>query len=48
MERYFEQDEMIEERKYKFIKLRLIHQARIYWKDLERIARHRIEKLVTT
>ena len=41
MDQYFEWYDMTEERKYKFAKLRLVHQARLYWKNIERIIRQR-------
>ena len=48
MERYFELDEMTEEEKYKFAKLKLTQHARIYWGHQEIVARHWGERPVTT
>ena len=41
MDQFFEWYEMIEERKCRFAKLKLVHQARLYWKNVERFIRQR-------
>ena len=41
MDQYFEWYEMTEDRKFKFAKLRLIRQARMYWDTVERLIRQR-------
>jgi len=41
MDQYFEWYEMTKERKCKFAKLRLVHQARLYWGNVECIIRQR-------
>ena len=39
MDQYFKWYDMTEERKCKFMKLRLVRQARLYWKNIERLIR---------
>ena len=48
MDQYFEWYEMAETRKYKFAKLRLVRQARLYWGNVERIIRQRGDMPITT
>ena len=40
MEQYFEWHEMIEGRKFRLAKTKLIRQARLYWGDVERSVRY--------
>jgi len=48
MDYYFEWYDMSEEMKYKFAKMRLIHQARLYWANLERTRRQQDLTPITT
>ena len=48
MDQYFEWYEMTEERKFKFAKLKLIWQARLYWENIERLARYQGEIFIAT
>ena len=48
MDYYFEWYEMSEGMKYKFAKMRLIHQARLHWANLERTRRQRALPPITT
>ena len=41
MDQYFDWYEMSEDRKFKFAKLRLICQARLYWGNVQRMSRQR-------
>ena len=48
IDQYFEWYEMTEERKYKFAKLRLVRQARLYWGNVERLIRQRGDAPIAT
>ena len=48
MDQYFEWYEMTEGRKFKFAKLRLIRQARMYWDTVERLIRQRGQEPIAT
>ena len=48
MDQYFEWYEMIEGRKFKFAKLRLIRQARMYWDNVERLVIQRGQDPIAT
>ena len=39
MDQYFDWYDMSEARRFKFAKIRLVRQARLYWENVERIAR---------
>ena len=41
MDQLFEEYDMIEEKKCRLAELKLVHQARFYWEDVERIIRLR-------
>ena len=48
MDQYFEWYEMTEGRKFKFAKLRLIRQAKMYWDNVERLVRQRGQEPTAT
>ena len=48
MDQYFDWYEMSEDRKCKFAKLKLVHQARLYWGNVERLARQRGDVPIVT
>ena len=48
MDQYFDWYDMSEERKCKFAKLKLVRQARLYWRNMERLARQRGEVPIVT
>ena len=48
MDQYFDWYDMYEERKFKFAKIRLVRQARLYWRNVECIARQRGDLPIVT
>ena len=48
MDQYFEWYTMSEERKYKFAKMKLVRQARLYWENIELTTRRRNVEPITT
>ena len=48
MDQFFEWYDLTEERKYRFAKAKLIHQARLYWENVERSIRLRGNDLIMT
>ena len=48
MDQYFDWYEMSEDRKCMFAKLKLVRQARLYWKNVERLARQRGDVPIVT
>jgi len=48
MDQYFEWYAMSEERKFKFAKMKLIRQARLYWGNIELTTRRRNVEPITT
>ena len=48
MNHYFEWYDMSEEKKIRFIKMRLLGQAKLYWHNVERLAMHRRQEPIST
>ena len=48
MDQYFDWYDMSDERRFKFAKIRLVHQARLYWGNVECIARQRRDLPIVT
>ena len=48
MDQYFEWYDMTEERKFKFAKLKLVREARLYWASVERTLSLRGRDPITT
>ena len=48
MDQYFDCYDMIEDRKCRFVKLKLVRQARLFWENVERIIRQRGDDPIVT
>ena len=48
MDQYFDWYDMSEERRFKFAKIRLVRQARLHWRNVERTIRQRGDVPVST